>query len=216
MKKILYSKEKLSQLQQLTRLKSVNLHVDFADVCLESQDSSILFSTKIFLASTQNKTDEAIVTNFSITSKKVDSEEYQTFRNIKIGKVEEMYLVRTVLYFTDEKQISLPKRLAGVFKFFFYKYILRKQLSPRDGLLKGATKVHMECICNPHSKEAKDVDSKFRNLLDVGVVIRTSKGLIPIFSHNNGFGFFLLSKKPFYTEEELRRFSRNFYQFIKL
>lgn len=215
MKKILYSSKELDLLKGLLKISPEMLVNDFNRIVLDFGNYYLEFFSEIFPAASQNKSDEAIVTGI----RKVE-ETYKTSESEKIlkdiGEIKEIYVVRTLLHFSDEKPTSFFLKFWRVSKEFFYKKILHKNLPAIDVILSDTTSRHSEYVSHPKSKSARNVNPEYSNLLDVGVLLVTKNGLIPIFSRNNGYGYFLIDRKSFYSPEESAKFIGGAYEFIQL
>ena len=95
------------------------------------------------------------------------------------------------------------------------KTILKGKSNPLDEIISKTTGVGAQYICHPKSKEAKNVDLNFANLLDVGLLIEIENEYLRAYLQSNGFGFQIWKDKYFYKTIDLKE-DAELYEFIKI
>ena len=164
-------------------------------------------------AISQNKSDEAIVAELTRRN-----ETYVPDENSKLicekKRINNIYTVRTTLYFSDFRNFTRSERIANRLKYKVKSFIKGKK-EPIDIIKSGITGVGTEYICHPKSKNLKNVDLNYANLLDVGLLIEIENKYLRAFLQSNGYGFHIWEDKFFYKKEELKE-DAELYEFIKI
>ena len=164
-------------------------------------------------ADSQNKSDEAIIASINKIEDKFDPSE-ATELVCELEKIQSIHIVRTFLYFTTNRNYTWIEK--------FCKQSLHKIKSLfNDGedlvgdLLSKTSWGYFEIVCKPNSKEAKSINPKHANLLDVGLLIKINDKYLRAYLRNNGYGFHIWDGKFFFSEKELTQ-DYNLYEFIEV
>ena len=164
-------------------------------------------------AKSQNKYDEALIAE--LTRK---NEKYVPDKHSKLvcenKPIDSLYIVRTFLHFSDFRNFTKPEKIANRIGQKI-KTILKGKSNPLDEIISKTTGVGAQYICHPKSKEAKNVDLNFENLLDVGLLIEIENEYLRAYLQSNGFGFQIWKDKYFYKTEDLKE-DTELYEFIKI
>ena len=166
----------------------------------------IMATPKDYLAASQNKFDEIIRIEFAEIDSpyNADESEHAIVENPSIKRI---FVLRTVVYFSDE--ITYKNKDEAVSRMSDEE----KSDPILSHLLSEATGGHEEFVCNPKSDEAAELNVKFANLVDSGILLETEQGYLSCFSNGNGFtagghiwnpGEILEEVMPFYELIEVR------------
>ena len=164
-------------------------------------------------ASTQNKSDEAIVGQLTkhVGSFKPNDNSELVCEN---KKIDEVYIVRVFLYFTTFRNYSKLEQVFNQTKHKL-KTILLTKSDPVDALTAKATGGGMEYTCHPKSDEAKKVDAKYSNIIDCGLLLKIEEEYLPAFITSNAYGFHLWDNKYFHSFKDIEDVAGQ-YEFIKV
>ena len=160
-----------------------------------------------------NDYDEAIIGKITKISNEFQSSEYYTLI-CENKRIEELYVVRTFLYFTPIKYLSkltiFKNKIINKIKSFFTKRndILQKLLAETIG---GCE----EITCHPNSEQAKKVQKEYSNLLDCGLLLNIEGKYLKVFVESNGYGFYILNEKYFFDLDEIKDIPQQF-ELIKI
>ncbi|MDP4285523.1 MAG: hypothetical protein Q8891_13945 [Bacteroidota bacterium] len=165
------------------------------------------------IADTQNKSNEAIIGKFTKHLEIYVPGQY-TKLVCENKEIEELYTVRVFLYFTTFKEYSKLEQFYSQTKQKVKTLITGKKDVLGDILSKtiGGCK---EITCHPKSEEAKNIDTKYSNLIDCGLLIQIDGKCLKAFVESNGYGFHVSDDKYFNDIEELKDITGQ-YEFIKV
>ncbi len=158
-------------------------------------------------ASTQNKSDEAIIgqlTKHVGLFKPNDNSELVCDNK----KIDEVYIVRVFLYFTTFRNYSKLEQVFNQTKHKL-KTILSSKSDPVDALTAKATGGGMEYTCHPKSDEAKEVNVKYSNIIDCGLLLKIEDEYLPAFITSNAYGFHLWDNNIFTALKTLKMLRDN-------
>jgi hypothetical protein len=164
-------------------------------------------------AKSQNKSDEAIVAELTRKNERYIHDEHSKLI-CENKPIDNIYIVRTFLYFSDFRNFSKPEKIANRIKYKVKSFINGKR-EPIDIIKSGITGMGTEYICHPKSKEAKKINLNFANLLDVGLLLEIENKYLKAFLQSNGFGFHIWKDKYFYETDALKK-DNELYEFIKI
>ena len=164
-------------------------------------------------ASTQNKSDEAIIGQLTrhVSSFKPNDNTELVCENTNI---EEVYIVRAFLYFSKFRNYSKMEQFLNLAK-HKVKSIVATKKDPIATLTAKATGGGMEYTCHPKSSEAKKVDPKYSNVIDCGLLLKIEGEYLPAFITSNGYGFHLWDNKYFHRFKDIEEVAGQ-YEFIKV
>jgi hypothetical protein len=165
------------------------------------------------IADTQNKSDEAIIGQFTKHLETYVPTQY-TKLVCENKRIEELYIVRVFLYFTTFKNYSKFEQLYKQTKQKLKTFLTGKKDVLGDILSKTIGGCQ-EITCHPKSDEAKNIDAKYSNLIDCGLLIQIEGKCLRAFVENNGYGFHVSEDKYFYDVDELKEIAGQ-YEFIKV
>jgi hypothetical protein len=165
------------------------------------------------IADTQNKSDEAIVVEFT-----KHLEPFVVGTHTKLicqdKRIEELYIVRVFLYFTNYREYSKIEKFFNITKQRLKTLFTGKKDAFGD-LFSKATGGSEEVTCHPNSDEAKNIDPKYSNLIDCGLLVQIDGKCLKAFVECNGFGFDVWEDKYFHNINELKEIVGQ-YEFIKV
>lgn len=174
-------------------------------VVFDYGDIHITVLPEDFVASSQNKFDEAIQAKF----KRVDST-FQPREGEKIlfqrKVIRRLWILRTLLYFTDHILYNSEEE---ALKDVEIKTETDKAIAD---ILRKTTGGHDEVVCHPKSVEAQTVNKDFANLVDAGIMLEIDDKLLMCFSWNNSFS--VVGK--IMSLDELKEEIAPFYDFIEI
>ena len=190
-----------------------NIWWDFATYVFDYGDFYFQIECVSELAATQNKSDEAIIGRFS--------KHFQPFvpgGHMKLicqdKNIEELYIVRVLLYFTTYSEYSKTKLLLNQVKQRL-KSLLTGKNDPVGELLSKSIGGCEEITCHPKSDDAKNVDPNYSNLIDCGLLVQIDGKYLKAFVERNGFGFDSWNDNFFLTIDEIKEISSR-YELIKV
>lgn len=165
------------------------------------------------IADTQNQSDEAIIGQLT-----KHFEPYQPGQNSKLvcenKLIQELYIVRVFLYFTNFETYSKTKILFNKAKTKTIELLTAKP-DPIGDLMADSIGGCQEMTCHPKSEQVKKVDPKYSNLIDTGLLLQIDSKCVKAFVERNGFGFHIRNDKYFFDIEELKETAQQ-YEFIKV
>ncbi|MEA5006486.1 MAG: hypothetical protein VB022_08760 [Rikenellaceae bacterium] len=186
---------------------------DFTTITFDYSDFYFQIECVSEIADTQNKSDEAIIGQFT-----KHLEHYSPGQHTKLvcqdKKVEELYIVRVILYFTAFRAFSKTEQLINQAKQNVKTWLTRKK-DPFGDVLSKTIGGCEEITCHPKSDEAKNADPSFSNLIDCGLLIQIEGKCLKAFVESNGFGFHIWNDKYFFDIDELKDIAGQ-YEFIKV
>lgn len=165
------------------------------------------------IADTQNKSDEAIIGQFTKHLEIYVPGQY-TKLVCEDRKIEELYIARVFLYFTTFKEYSKLEQIYSQIQHKTKTLITGKKDALGDILSKTIGGCE-EITCHPKSEEAKSVDTKYSNLIDCGLLIQIDGKCLKAFVQSNGYGFPISDDNYFDDIEGLKDIAGQ-YEFIKV
>ena len=164
-------------------------------------------------ADSQNEFDESIIGQFTKHSKS-----FVPGKNAKLicGKkvIENLYIVRTFLYFTTYREYSKSEKFFRIAKHKINSILTFKKDIFGDMVSQGVGYCE-EIICHPKSEEVNKINSKYSNLIDCGLLLQIEGKCLNAFVEGNGFGFHIENDNYFHEMEELNQIAGK-YEFIKV
>ncbi len=152
-------------------------------------------------ADTQNKFDEAIVGKFTKHQEPFIPGEHSKLI-CKDKKIEELHIVRVLLYFSNFIDYSKIRRLYNRAKQML-KSIISGKKNPWTDLQSKASGAWAEITCHPNSDIAKNAELKYSNLVDCGLLVQIDGKYLKAYVERNGFGFHIWDEKYFFDIDEL-------------
>ena len=201
----LFDSNEKSLIEKLNNSVPIRIWTEFVKVIFEFDDRYMEIECLPKKAYSQNNGDEAMVVEIREFKKKYEPQNYSKTL-IQKRKITDIKIVRTLLYFTDS--ITEPKKVKKMDS------QLNKILSKIAGVKKSkiekildgsSSSYHSEVLCRPNSKESKKINTDYKNLIDVGLLVEFGNEYLPAFVQGNGFGFTHLDRKPILTIEELEK-----------
>lgn len=213
MRKYIYKENEIELIRHLRNNTPEKIWHNFVFYVFDYGNYHLILECVGKQAKSQNKSDEAIVAELTRREEKYVPNEHSKLI-CKNKPIDNIYIVRTFLYFSDFRNFSKPEKIANRIKYKVKSFIKGKR-EPIDIIKSGITGIGTEYICHPKSKEAKKVDLNFANLLDVGLLIEIENKYLRCFLQSNGFGFHIWKDKYFYETAELKE-DTELYEFIKI
>lgn len=158
-------------------------------------------------ASTPNKPGEAIVGQLTKHLKPFHPND-NTELVCDNKKVEEVYIVRTFLYFSAFHSYSKTEQLLNRAK-YKVKSILFKT-DPVNALTAKATGYGESYVCHPNSEEAKKVNAPYSNIIDCGLILQIDGNFLFAFVQSNGYGFPIWNNKNFHSFKDLEEIAEQY------
>lgn len=206
MKTLLYEKNTLKLFKKLLNNPPIRIYSDeFYHVGFDYGESHILATPEDFVANSQNESDEAIAIKFveENSAYVVSKDEKLIFKNAPITR---LWIMRTLLYFTDHVTYkNKEEAIANMSE-------EEKNDEILGGILSESTGGHEEIVCHPKSLEAKEVDEKYSNLVDAGIMMEIDKKYYICCSLFNGFS----AHAQILSLQELKEDIANQYEFIEV
>jgi hypothetical protein len=165
------------------------------------------------IADSQNKSDEAIIGQFTKHLETYTPGQY-TKLVCENKKIEDLYIARVFLYFTTFKEYSKIEQLYSQTKQKVKTFMTGKK-DVLGEILSNTIGGCEEITCHPKSEEAKNIDRKYSNLIDCGLLIQIDGKCLKAFVESNGFGFHISDDKYFHNIDELKDIAGQ-YEFIKV
>ena len=186
---------------------------DFTSITFDYSDFYFQIKCVSEIADTQNKSDEAIIGQFT---KHLEPYFPRQYSNVvcQDKKVEELYIVRVFLYFTTFKAYSKTEQLINQAK-QKVKTLFTGKKDPFVDLLSKTIGGCEEITCHPKSDAAKKADTRFSNLIDCGLLVQIDGKCLKAFVESNGFGFHIWEDKYFFDIDELQDIAEQ-YELIKV
>jgi hypothetical protein len=207
---------KESELEFARHIKANSPHKiwwNFTSYVFEYDDFHFQIECVSEIADTQNKSDEAIIGQFT--------KHFESFipgQHSKLvcqdKKIEELYIARTYLYFTTFREYSKTEQFFNQAR-QKVKTLVSGKKDPLGDIVAKTFGGCEEITCHPKSEEAKIADPKYSNLIDCGLLIQIDGKCLKAFVESNGFGFHIWDDKYFHDIEELKDTDGQF-EFIKV
>ncbi|WP_298144402.1 hypothetical protein [Flavobacterium sp.] len=186
---------------------------DFTTIIFDYSDFYFQIECASEIADTQNKSDEAIIGQFT-----KHLEPYSPGQHTKLvcqdKKVEKLYIARVFLYFTTFKEYSKTEQFLNQVKQKVKTFLTGKK-DPFGDVLSKTLCGCEEITCHPKSDEVKNVDPKYSNLIDCGLLVQIDGKCLKAFVESNGLGFHVWDDKYFHNIDELKELAGR-YEFIKV
>jgi hypothetical protein len=201
----LFSDKEKNIVQKLKNSMPKRIWTEFVKVIFEFDNHYVELECLPRKANSQNNGDEAMTVNIREFEKKYKSLNYSKTL-VEKRKITDIKIVRTLLYFTDS--ITEPNKVKKMDSH------LNKILSKIAGVRKSkiekildgsSSSYHSEVLCRPNSKESKEINTEYTNLIDVGLLVEFENEYLAAIVQGNGFGFTHLDRKPILTIEELEK-----------
>jgi hypothetical protein len=212
MKDYTYGNEEIQLIQKLIYTPPNKIWWDFVQYIFDYNNYYIKLECISKRADTQNKSDEAIIANITIVNEEFKPSE-NTVLVCQNQIIDNAYIVKTFLYFTTYRKYSvfekITKRTAYKIKNFF------TGNNPIESILSETIGGCEEIICHPKSDEVKNINPKYANILDVGLLLEIEGKCLKAFIQNNTFGFHIWDEKYFFKPEDLKE-DAELYEFIKI
>lgn len=208
MKKYLYKTKELEYLKFIKNNKFKEIFWNYVCFVIDYWDFYFKFSCESLVADSQNRFDEAIITQIEKINWKyiVEKDFVSVYKNQVVDK---LYVLRTFLYFTDYEE--------NIKKFNIFdkiKKLFKKESNSIEELLSNTTWWYSEIICKPGSKESYKISKNYSNLLDVWILLKINNRYLKIFIDNNAFWYWFADKKEEWLCNNLEEFEN--YELIKL
>lgn len=130
-------------------------------------------------------------------------------------KIDRLFISRIFLYFTDFKHISKTKQALNK-TIHKAESLLTGKTDPFKDITSGAIGEWSEITCHPKSDEIKKVNENYSNLIDCGILIKTTtEKILPAFIAQNNFGFHIFNNVFFINTEDLEYYAQR-HQFIEI
>ena len=199
MKNILLDDKEKQTLSELINNNCRRLFYDSVNIALEMNSRFLLIGPEFEEAATQNRYGEAI----SIGIDEISSfERYEKQMKIFLEdiKIEDVWILRTLLYFSDfvptpHKQTNkeVDREVTGI-----------KALEALEQITTGGFN---EFLVNPESGKTHELDNRFTNLMDSGLIFKTNSGYITYYSlHNSTPRRFERLEDPFHNAAITERY----------
>ena len=213
MKDYTYKERELEYVQYLKNYPPKKVWWDFVEYVFEYDAFYFQLECISEIADTQNESDEAIIAHFT-KHEEPFKPRVETKLVCENKKIEDIYIARTFLYFSTVKNFSKLEMFYRQFK-QRAKVFLTMKKDPFGDAVSESAGSHAEITCHPRSEEAKGVDPRYSNLIDVGLLIQIDGKCLKTFLENNGFGFHIWNDKYFFEPKELKSITGQ-YEFIKV
>jgi len=213
MKQYIYEDKEIGLIQHLLNNQPKKIWWDFVCYIFDYGNYHLSLDCIDKKADTQNDFDEAIIAELNRIDKPFKPTEHTKLvcENKNIDKV---YIVRTLLYFSNFQNYSETKKLVNRIGHKI-KSILKGKNDPFDNLIAQSSGGGEEIICHPKSEEADNVNPAYSNLLDVGLLIEIEGKGLKAFLENNGYGFHIWDDKYFFEPKDLENVLQS-YELIKI
>jgi len=213
MKDYTYTEQELEFVRHIKSAAPTKIWWDFTTYVFDYGDFYYQLECVSEIADSQNQSDEAIIGQFT-----KHNEAFTPGQHAKLvcenRTIQELYIVRVVLYFTTFETYSTTKVLLNKAK-TKAKELLTGKPDPFGVLLAGSVGGCQEITCHPKSEQASKVDPKYSNLIEVGLLLQIDGKFIKAFVESNGYGFPVWEDKFFFDIEELKETALQ-YEFIKV
>jgi hypothetical protein len=213
MKEYIYKDKEIGLVLHLLNNQPKKIWWDFVSYAFDYGNYHLSLDCVDKQADTQNKFDEAIIAELSKVDKPFEPTEH-TKLVCENKNIDNIYIVRTFLYFSTFQNYSEPKKLVNRVRYKL-KSILKGKNDPIDDLISQSTGGGEEIICHPKSEEVNKINPDYSNLLDVGLLLEIEGKCLKSFLETNGFGFHIWEDKYFYEPKELEE-DTQLYEFIKI
>jgi hypothetical protein len=186
---------------------------DFTNYVFDYGDFYFRLESVSEIADTQNKSDEAIIGQFTKNLEPYLAGQY-TKLVCENKKIDDMYVVRTFLHFTTFREYSKTEQLFNQTK-QKVKSLVTGKTDVFEDIASKAIGGSAEITCHPKSDQVKKVDPRYSNLIDCGLLLIIEGKCLKVFVENNGFGFHFWNDKYFFDINELNRIAEH-YELIKI
>ncbi len=213
MKKFIYTASEIELIHHLKNYTPKKIWNGFVSFIFEYENYHILLEIVEEIAVSKNEYDEALTTTLSKKDEKYIPNKHSELI-CENKKIDNIYIARTVLYFSEMKQVSRLEKMKNKV-YFWLKTILTFKKDPLDEMIADTIGFIEENICHPKSKQLETLDLNYTNLIDVGLLVEIENKYLLNFIQNNGYGFHIWDNKNFYDNSELKDF-KELYEFIKI
>ncbi len=213
MKDYTYNEEELEFAKHIHSIPPKKIWWDFMTCIFDYGDFYFQVQCVSEIADTQNKSDEAITGKFTKHHNPFVPEKYNMLL-CENKRIDELYIVRVFLYFTNSETYSKTKIIFNKAR-TKAKELLTGKSDTFGNLVSGASSGHKEITCHPKSEQAKKVDEKYSNLIDAGLLLQIDGKWLKAFVERNGFGFHIWNEKYFFELDEINEIASQ-YELIKI
>ncbi|HLS38933.1 MAG TPA: hypothetical protein VK023_11765 [Sphingobacterium bovisgrunnientis] len=207
---------KTSELQFIRYLKEHQIHKiwwDFTTYIFDYGDFYFQIESVSAVEDTPNESDEAIIGQFTKHLVAFVPGEH-TRLVCQDKKIEELYIVRIFLYFTNLTQFTKTEQLLRRVKQKL-RVMASGKKDPIGDITSKTTGVHKEITCHPKLKDIINIDAKYSNIIDCGILIKIDGKYLKAFVQSNSFGFAIWDDEYFYNEDLIKDLSEEF-ELIKI
>lgn len=207
---------KYSEIQYIRYIKEHQIHKiwwDFTTYIFDYIDFYFRIESVSAIADTQNESDEAIIGQITKHLFPFIPGEH-TRLVCQDKKLEELYIVRVFLYYTNLRQFTKTEQFLRRVKQMLKVLILGKK-DPIGDITSKTTDVHKEITCHPKSIEIVNIDVKYSNIIDCGILIKIDGKYLKAFVQSNCFGFAIWDDEYFYNEDLINDLCEK-YELIKI
>ena len=209
----LYNKQEIDFAEYIRDNPPKNIWWSFTAYVFDYEEFYFQIECVSEVADTPNGLDEAIVGRFTKYLYPFNPKG-DTKLICENKKIEELYVLRVFLYYTTFESFSIKEQMLNVIKQRIKRFLNRKQYSFED-IISSPTGYCEEITCHPDSEEALNVESKFSNLVDCGLLIKIDGKYLKAFVEDCFFGFHIYNDKYFFEKDEIKELSEQ-YKFIKI
>ncbi len=212
MKKYIYGKKDIKLIKFLIDNTPKKIWHTYSYCVFDYDKFHILLECVFIKPKSQNKFDEAFISEISYKKNKfIPPKDMDLVCENK--KIDEAYIVRTVLCFSDYISYKRTERIKNKIIYKFKKILKRTNVTD---MIKGRTLgVSEEYMCHPDSDELEDFNLKYANLLDVGLLLKINNKYLGAFLPANTYGFCINKGNYFRT---IKEFTEEFgeFKYIKI
>lgn len=195
----LFSENELNIARKLTHSIPKGIWYDFNNYTLDFGEYYIEIQSVDREASTQNKSDEVIISRLIEIKGSYKPGPYSILVCEK-QIIEEVYIVRVFVYFStneiySKNKIRSKKLIYRIKEFFGYG-------DPIDKLIAETTGGHEEFTCHPDWEGIKDISPEYSSLADCGLLFKINGQYLKAFAESNGYGYHIWDNKYFHGDDE--------------
>ena len=215
MKDYTYKQQELEYIRHIKSVSPTKIWWNFTTYIFDYDDFYYQLECVSEIADSQNQSDEAMIGEFT-----KNLEPYKPGQHAKLvcenKTIQELYIVRVFLYFTNFETYSKTKILFNKAKAKAKaKELLTGKPDIFGDLVADSIGSCQEMTCHPKSKQVNKIDPKYFNLIDTGLLLQIDGKCLKAFVESNGFGFHIWDDKYFFNIEELKETAQQ-YEFIKV
>ena len=208
-KEFLFTDHELNLVEELKVKQPIRIWNSWVKVIFEYDICYIELECIPELAASQHESDEAMTVRISKKEENYIPEKHSKVL-IENPQISEIKTARIFLYATDmiTDPVEIQETENSWNKILSFISNLRK--SKIEKIFEGLqSSYHSQVVCHPESEEAKNIKSKFSNLIDVGLLLKIGDKYLRLFIVSNGYGF-NLDYRPFINEQELNEGIENY------